>query len=87
MVDINFIRMFSVHTPVEGGKLGVYYSSLFTLPPRNERGESNFNASPTDVSPNEGTCPKGSSMIRPLIPEWPGGHPRLINPSFCYKLL
>jgi hypothetical protein len=26
--DINFIRMFSVHTPVEGGKLGVYYSSL-----------------------------------------------------------
>ncbi len=57
VVDINFIRMFTVHTPVEGGKVGVYYSSLFTVPPRNERGEGNFNASPTSVSPNGSTWP------------------------------
>ncbi len=57
MVDINFIRMFSVHTPVEGGKVGVYYSSLFTVPPRNERGECIVNSSPTNVSPNESSWP------------------------------
>jgi hypothetical protein len=75
VVDINFIRMFSVHTPVEGGKQGVYYSSLFTVPLRKEGEGCNVNASPTDESP-----------IRPLIPGWPAGHPRLTQvsaTSFC----